>query len=113
MTFAAFIMMFFAQYPTGCLDYTADRFGMEGKICNTTATYRAVGSRPFQCIDGVSVKNEDGSVLMVYQCERKQQLIIHAGVGKPTLQHLDGDVILVDKFQNIVTQAKIAYVETF
>lgn len=114
MSFAAFLLMFYAQYPNECLTYEADRFGIKGQICQTTASYRALDSRAFQCIDGVTIKNPDDSILTVYQCEGRQQLVIRAGSKKSVQgQNLDGQVILVDKNQNIITQANVMYVESW
>jgi len=112
MSFATFIFMFFAQYPNDCLSYEGDRFGIKGEICRTTASYRALDSRAFQCVDGVTVKNENGSVLSVYQCEGCQQLVIYAGTGQPSANALDGEVVLIHQHQQIVTKSKILYVET-
>lgn len=103
-TFAALYFSFFAAHPDHCMRYESDAFGMHGEVCNRTATWAALGSgREFPCGDGVTVRNEDDSLLAVYQCRDGRTLVFTGSEA--------GNVILYDKRQNVIYKGKVVQMQ--
>ena len=105
-SFAAMFFMMFSHGTDRCMEYTADHFGVHGQICMNDATFSSLGSREFPCVNGVAIKNEDQSLLAVYQCPNGASMVLTGSQRKGDW----GTVHLYDHLQREIYSGKLTSV---